>query len=94
MAILCHECTHFFMQYNNLNWNDTELNERRTDIIACLIGFSKALSSGYEEREIINYKLGYNEIRHVMIGYISDKECKDLVDYLTYKRSIINHKKR
>ena len=49
MAILCHECTHFFMEHYQLNVTDTELNEARTDTMAMLIGFRRQIISGYEE---------------------------------------------
>lgn len=82
LAIVCHEVTHYFMEYNKLNWNDTELNEQRTDVVANLIGFSKIMSDGY--REVVTSETSLNTrttTRH-KIGYISVEDCKDIWRFL------------
>ena len=41
-AMLCHECAHYFCFYHGMHQNRFfMLNEWNTDIVACLIGFSK-----------------------------------------------------
>ncbi|MBQ7217005.1 MAG: hypothetical protein IJS39_13595 [Synergistaceae bacterium] len=55
VAILCHECTHYFMEYNRLNWNDTDLNEQRTDIAANMIGFNRIMTEGYKGIDTLTY---------------------------------------
>lgn len=82
VAILCHECTHYFMEHNHLNWIDTTLNEVRTDVMANLIGFSRILIDGY--REIVNTKANDNietTTTH-RIGYITVEECENVRRYL------------
>lgn len=86
IAILCHECTHYFMEYHNLNWNDTELNEQRTDVVANLIGFSKIMTDGYREfKEFKRDMNGTTTITH-KIGYITSEDCEDLKRFLEHKR--------
>ena len=85
-AILCHECTHYFMEYHKLNWEDTELNEQRTDVIANLIGFNKAMLRGY--REILIRQIGNTRTTH-KIGYITDRDCIDLAKFLKQRRKQI-----
>lgn len=90
LAILCHECTHYFMEYNNLNLADTKLNEIQTDIIAVMIGFNEILIEGY--KEIINESyIDYNKIQHTSnkIGYITSCECQEVKNYLNYKRVLL-----
>lgn len=89
LAIICHECTHYFMEYNNLNWNDTELNEERTDMMACLIGFSKILYEGYMTIENVEYHGDYSTRQTSKIGYIDSKDCKEIRELITYKRKLI-----
>ena len=62
------------MEYNNLNWIDTDLNERRTDMIACIIGFSKILSKGYKKIETVKYINGIRQLRTITIGYLTETE--------------------
>lgn len=85
-AVLCHECTHYFMEYHKLNWKDTELNEQRTDVIANLIGFNKAMLRGY--REILIRQVGNTRKTH-KIGYITDRDCMDLAKFLKQRRKQI-----
>ena len=70
LAILCHECTHYFMEAHFLNWKDTSLNEQRTDVTANLIGFNKIMTLGY------GYSVDYK------IGYILQEDCEMLGRYL------------
>lgn len=89
-AILCHECTHYFMEYNKLNWKDTELNEQRTDVIANLVGFNKVMLKGY--REILTRQTANEKTTH-KIGYITDKDCMDLAKFLKQRRKQIMQEK-
>ena len=84
-AILCHECTHYFMEYHKLNWNDTELNEQKTDVIANLIGFNNIMLKGYRE---ISIKKDDNTTTH-KIGYITDQDCMDLSKFIKKRRQQI-----
>ena len=92
MAILCHECTHYFMEYHKLNWNDTELNEQRTDIVANLIGFNQIMTNGYRE---------FNEVRKTTnqtithkIGYITSRDCEDLKYFLERRRKELKKERK
>ena len=92
IAILCHECTHYFMEYHKLNWNDTELNEQRTDVVANLIGFSKIMTDGYREfKEFKRDMNGTTTITH-KIGYITSEDCEDLKRFLEHKRQELKTK--
>ena len=94
LAIMCHEAAHYFMEYNRLNWNDTYLNEQRTDIVANLTGFSKIMREGY--REIKNYETSFEpslifitmktKTTTHKIGYINVKDCADIGRFLAYFR--------
>ena len=58
---LCHECAHYFCYYHNMyEYKVFMLNEWYTDIVACLMGFSKYLLCP----EIANY-LTYEQLREV-----------------------------
>ena len=94
IAILCHECTHYFMEYHKLNWNDTELNEQRTDVVANLIGFNKIMLEGY--REINSVKTSWNTKTTTThkIGYISTQDCYDLKNFLELSRNEILQKQQ
>lgn len=78
LAALCHECTHYFMEYHGLQIADENENEIRTDIYANLIGFNLIMKRGYEP------------CNNIKIGYISSDSCSDIYNYLTYKRKILN----
>lgn len=86
LAIMSHECTHYFMEYNKLNWKDTELNEERTDMMTCIIGFSDVLINGYKIVEDVERHINYITTTRTKIGYISSEECKEIKDYLNYQR--------
>ena len=70
IAILCHECTHYFMEWNNLNIEDREQNERNTDITANLIGFSEFMIKGYRTSQKTEDHYSYQTVRtSKTIGY-------------------------
>ena len=46
MAILAHETAHYFMYQYGLSFPDSELNERCTDTVACLMGLSSYMING------------------------------------------------
>lgn len=87
VAIICHECTHCFMEYHGLNWNDTDLNERRTDVMANLIGFSRIMAEGYQKvstaKEEGNIRINTTH----KIGYITAAECDEVRKYILFRRS-------
>lgn len=79
MAILCHECTHYFMEYKHLNWQDTKLNEVRTDVTANLIGFNRIMEIGYKPIETIDDYGSGHQIRHTQrVGYITAESCVEI----------------
>ena len=81
-AILCHELSHYFMEYYGLSIEDEELNEVRTDITANLIGFSGIMEKGY--REIVEVQPTFNGTTTwtQKIGYISDTDCGEIRQYI------------
>ena len=85
LAILSHECTHYFMEHHKLNWNDTELNEQRTDVIANLIGFNAIMRRGYRS---VNTPDGFTH----KIGYITSEDCNDIGQFLKHQRKVISDK--
>ena len=92
LAILCHEVTHYFMEHNRLNWNDTELNENRTDVVANLIGFNRIMIAGYREIRNTVYSWDSRTIERHKIGYITESDCRDLGELLRNCRKIIRKK--
>ena len=89
VAILCHECAHYFMEYHGLNMEDKHINEPRTDVVANLIGFNKIMSYGY--RPIVTEQINGN-IRTTTthkIGYISDTDCVEIGKFLKVHRGEI-----
>ena len=82
-AALCHECTHCFMDRNRLDdWSDRPLNERRTDVMACMIGFSRIMLNGYmvmttARYEVIGWAADANRA-----GYINARDCKMILSHL------------
>lgn len=88
LAILCHECTHCFMETHLLNWEDTDLNEQRTDVMANLIGFNSIMTAGYAGVSVITGEhqerlVNYQNISNRRIGYISEDDCRILKELLS-----------
>lgn len=82
LAALCHECTHFFMHYHGLNVSNTQVNEKRTDACAVIIGFAYILYQGYQL---------YANRR---IGYLSPETCLKIHKFTLYKSKCVdNHNK-
>ena len=50
VAIICHECTRYFMSHHQLEFGENHKKEACIDIMANLIGFSKILQKAYEDR--------------------------------------------
>lgn len=87
MAILCHECTHYFMEYNHLNWQDTKLNEVRTDVTANLIGFNRIMENGYRPIVTIDDYGSGHQISHTQkVGYITAESCAEIGRFLRQYR--------
>ena len=94
VAILCHESTHYFMEHNRLNWNDTDLNEQRTDIAANMIGFNRIMIDGYREMESVSFSGNIQTTTRHKIGYIAAKDCEDLGRFLMHYRAEMSEKLR
>ena len=87
LAILCHECTHYFMEYNHLNWQDTKLNEVRTDVTANLIGFNRIMEKGYRPIVTIDDYGSGHQISHTQkVGYITAESCAEIGRFLQQYR--------
>ena len=50
VAIICHECTRYFMSHYQLEFGESNKKDACIDIMANLIGFSKILQKAYEDR--------------------------------------------
>lgn len=48
VAIICHECSHAFLNYYNVRLPDTAENEVLTDTCAIYLGFAQYLLAGYK----------------------------------------------
>lgn len=94
IAVLCHECTHYFMEYYGFNCCDEEINERRTDVFSNLIGFSKLMEEGYEEIEITEGSGSYSKRKLYKIGYISADNCRAIRRHLLSQRIRINENRK
>lgn len=49
LAAMCHEFTHYFMDYYGLKVESGNVNEIKTDLLANLIGFNKIIVRGYKD---------------------------------------------
>lgn len=49
-AVMCHECTHYFMYSHMLSEAQGGFNENLTDIAAVFLGFSSIMLRGYDEK--------------------------------------------
>ena len=92
VAILCHECTHYFMEYNDLNWNDTGMNEVRTDVMTNLIGFNRILIEGYKKIIDVQTQGNFQTTRTQKIGYITENDCANLRRILLDYRSQVGER--
>ena len=93
-AVLCHEVTHYFMQWYGLDDpGDIRLNERRTDVIACLIGFSEIMVNGYMVMSSLeNWGTAFPTTSS-KVGYLNATECKMVCEYLLeYRRNTVDKK--
>lgn len=61
IAILIHECMHFFLRCRNLGFSDDQHNEILTDTAAIYMGYYKYLKAGYGR---VGY-LNINEIEYI-----------------------------
>ncbi len=92
MSILCHECSHAFMEKHNFNWQDTSMNEERTDIMAVLLGFGDYMARGYrvicytEQKYVSNDRIETKTTRK-KVGYITSDECNQIQQYLITHRA-------
>lgn len=95
VAVLCHELSHYFMEYHKLNWGDASLNEQRTDVVANLIGFNRQMREGYGTQ--ISQKQEGSLIKRTTyrIGYITQEDCADLRVFLRqYRKQTVKKQSR
>lgn len=95
-AALCHECTHYFMNiYLFDDWNDRALNERRTDVVACLAGFSKIMIDGYMVISDVEYEVtSWKTTNSRKVGYLNARKCRNVRKILLENRTRLLQKKR
>lgn len=93
-AIICHECTHYFMSYHKLDSTLEEINELRTDVLAILLGFGNILIDGYKQTSF--YKRHGDTEKHItsVIGYISSSDCSNVYQFLVSKRVYLFKRKK
>ena len=76
IAILCHECSHYFMDYHSLNdYGEPDLYEIRNDVMCCLLGFYKELKDGYKESYVGKSIFAQGRLK---IGYINFYEAIEI----------------
>ena len=66
------------MDYHHLESRDVEYNEVRTDVMACLIGFSKVLADGYSP---VERTVDQKTIEKRKIGYIDRRDILDVSNF-------------
>lgn len=94
-AALCHECTHYFMDVRGLDdWRDRLTNERRTDVMACLIGFSRIMIKGYMIMTHARYRVISWETDSMRVGYLDAVDCEQVRKYLLARRPQIQSKQQ
>lgn len=73
MAILCHECTHHYLNYRNIRMGSDRSNERLTDVAAVYLGFGHYLANGYKEKVIRTTSKGHLTTK---LGYLNEAEIE------------------
>ena len=82
-AALCHECTHYFMDLRRLDdWRNRQTNECRTDVMACLVGFSRIMVRGYMVMTHARYRVVTWETDSMRVGYLDAVDCENVRKYL------------
>ena len=82
-AALCHECAHYFMDLKGLaDLSNMALNERRTDVIACLVGFSRIMIRGYMLLTKAHYRVVTWTTDSTRVGYLDAADCEQVRKYL------------
>lgn len=76
VAIICHECTHAYLNYHNVKLDDVRENEVLTDTGAMYLGFSQYLLAGYKPVKRIagvtyNADIKSTKIQSSTIGYLN-----------------------
>jgi hypothetical protein len=61
LAVLIHECMHFYLRYKNIGYNDTYQNEMLTDVTTIYMGFYEQIIKGYTRTGYVKR----NEIRYI-----------------------------
>ena len=91
-AILCHEFTHYFMDSNRFDdWSDRALNERRTDVMSSMIGFSKIMIEGYYVITKAKYRVFTWDVQSSsVVGYLNVSENKIVRKQLLKIRKQLN----
>lgn len=64
IAIIMHECAHYFSEIHHTKLEDTEENERLTDVTSIWLGGGERIARGYFPSS------------HIQIGYLTKKECQ------------------
>ncbi|HEX7887341.1 MAG TPA: hypothetical protein VF474_15295 [Phenylobacterium sp.] len=67
-AILCHEVCHYVLNASGIRLNETNQNERLTDVAMFVFGLGGVFSAGYRRAANRNYRHGHK------LGYLSDPE--------------------
>lgn len=94
-AALCHECTHYFMDTLSMDdWSDRQRNEYRTDVMSCLVGFSRIMIRGYTVMTHARYRVVTWETDGMRVGYLDAVDCEHVRSFLLKARPIIQQKHR
>lgn len=94
VAVLCHEICHLYMELMDIEYEEKQLNEEATDIIAILLGFGKIMIDGYTEYQY-EEDLGCNtkRIYKSKIGYITNRDCRIIYRLVKKLKKIEQEKK-
>ena len=95
-AILCHEYTHYFMGSTRMDdWSDPALNERRTDVMSNMIGFSNIMIEGYYVVTKADYQVFSWDVKSSRaIGYLNVTEQKIVRKELLKVRKEVNKERK
>lgn len=86
-AAICHECTHYFMELRLLDdWSDRQKNEYMTDVISCLVGFSKIMIRGYMVMTHARYRVIMWDTNSMRVGYLDAVDCEHVREVLLKQR--------
>ncbi|MCD8107706.1 MAG: hypothetical protein LUE20_07070 [Oscillospiraceae bacterium] len=80
IATLCYACTGYFMDNHSLGWSDSDMNKKRADVMAILLGFGNYLAMAYQERQTQERRGNIVTTTTHKLGCLSTVECWQVME--------------